>query len=256
MESALLAHVLEVVRAAPLRRRPFDHLYFEGIFPEPFYAELMAALPADPARYEPLYHKDALRPDGSTTRSTLTLEPAALAELPARARELLLACARVFGSAEVREALLARYADVLGARFGEGGEVPALEGTVKLQRDEPGYRIGIHPDTSDKVVLLQLYLAPDDSHPEMGTAIYQRAADGFAKVDTLPYRRNSGYSFARTEESWHGVEPTTVLRYSLTLNYRLKSQRLRRGFKKRFLRQVARWMRRGESRAPGPARAS
>jgi hypothetical protein len=255
MDSALLAHVLEVVRAAPLRRQPFDHLYFEGIFPEPFYAELMAALP-DASHYEPLYHKDALRPDGSTTRSTLTLAPEELAGLSERARELLLCCARVFGSAEVREALLARYGDVLGARFGAGHEVPALEGTVKLQRDEPGYRIGIHPDTSDKVVLLQLYLAPDDAHVEMGTAIYRREAGGYAKVDTLPYRRNSGYSFARTEETWHGVEPTSALRHSLTLNYRLKSQRLRRGFKKRFLRQVARWLRRGEQQAEGPLRAS
>jgi len=255
MDAELLDHVLAVVRAAPLRHEPFDHLYFEGIFPEPLYAELMGSLP-DPALFEPLYHKDALRADGSTTRSTLTLAPEPLASLPERTRELWLACARVFGSAEVREALLSRYPGVLGARFGGVAEVPALEGTVKLQRDEPGYKIGIHPDTSDKVVLLQLYLAPDDAHVEMGTAIYRRAGQGFAKIDTLPFRRNSGYSFARTEESWHGVEPTAALRYSLTLNYRLKSQKLRRGFKKRFLRQVARWMRRGGAQEPGPLRAS
>jgi hypothetical protein len=243
MESALLAHVLEVVRSAPLRSQPFDHVYFEGIFPADFYAELLAAIPGL-EHFEPLYHKDALRPDGSTTRSTFTLAPEALARLPERSRRILETCRAVFGSAELREALLARYEDVLGRRFPVERGRPAVEGTVKLQRDEPGYRIGIHPDTSDKVVLLQLYLAPDDSHPEMGTAIYRREAGGFAKVDTLPFRSNTGYSFARTEESWHGVEPIGALRHSLTLNYRLQSQRLRRGFKKRFLRQVSRFVRR------------
>jgi hypothetical protein len=241
MESALRAHVLEVVRAAPLRTEPFDHLYFEGIFPEEFYAELLAAIPG-PEYFEPLYHRDALRADGSTTRSTFTLEPGSLAQLPPRARWPLEACRGVFGSDALREALLARYEGVLRERF--RGGLPAVEGRVKLQRDEPGYRISIHPDTSDKVVLLQLYLAPDDAHTEMGTAIYRREGEGFAKVDTLAFRRNSGYSFARTEASWHGVDPIGALRHSLTLNYRLQSQRLRRGFKKRFLRQLSRWMRR------------
>lgn len=250
MESALLDHVLGVVRAAPLRSQPFDHLYFEGIFPEAFYAELLAAIPG-PEHFEPLYHKDAVRPDGSTTRSTLTLEPAVLEKLPASARRNLELCRSVFGSAALRDALLARYQGVLRARFPAEQGVPALEGTVKLQRDEPGYRIGIHPDTSDKVVLLQLYLAPDDAHAEMGTAIYRREAGAFAKVDTLPFRRNSGCSFARTEESWHGVEPIGALRYSLTLNYRLQNQRIRRGFRKRILRQVRRFL-----RTVAPRRAS
>jgi hypothetical protein len=243
MESALLNHLLGVVRAAPLRRTPFLHLYFEQVFPEDFYAELLAALPRA-ERFEPLYHKDALRPDGSTTRGTFTLDAAGLAELPEHARRTLEICRDAVGSEALRDALLARYGEVMRERFPGQSEDPALEGTVKLQRDEPGYRIGIHPDTSDKVVLLQLYLPPDDAHVEMGTALYRRQDDGFTKVDTLPFRRNSGYSFARTEESFHGVEPIGALRHSLTLNYRLKSQKLRRGVKKRVLRQLTRWVRR------------
>jgi hypothetical protein len=246
--AALLDHVLGVLRSAPLRKEPFAHIYFERVFPAEFYAELMAARP-DPSRFEPLYHKDALRPDGSTTRSTFTLEAPALAPLPEAHRRTLESAAAVIGSREVQEALLARYEDVLRERFPTRWRELALEGTVKLQRDEPGYKIGIHPDTSDKVVLLQLYLAENDEHQEMGTALYRRAGEGFEKVDTLPYRVNSGYSFARTEESWHGVEPTGALRYSLTLNYRLQSQRLRRGFKKRVMRQLTRWVQRARGLA-------
>jgi len=247
-ESALLAHVLDVVRAAPLRKDPFAHIYFENVFPEAFYPELMAARP-DPSRFEPLYHKDALRPDGTTTRSTFTLAPEPLAALPDCARATLATCAAVIGSPEVREALLARYEDVLRERFPTRYKDLALEGTVKLQRDEPGYKIGIHPDTSDKVVLLQLYLAENDDHQEMGTALYRRAGEDFEKVDTLQYRVNSGYSFARTEESWHGVEPVGALRYSLTLNYRLESQKLRRTFKKRVMRQLKRFVQTARGRA-------
>ncbi|HEX5066922.1 MAG TPA: hypothetical protein VFY49_12460 [Myxococcota bacterium] len=247
-ESALLAHVLDVVRAAPLRKDPFAHIYFENVLPEAFYAELLQALP-DPSRFEPLYHKDALRPDGSTTRSTFTLAPEELAALPEASRRVLETCAAAIGSRELREALLARYEDVLRERFPTRYKDLALEGTVKLQRDEPGYKIGIHPDTSDKVVLLQLYLAPDDAHAEMGTALYRRQGQEFVKADTLAFRRNSGYSFARTEESWHGVEPVGALRYSLTLNYRLESQKLRRTFKKRVLRQLKRFVQMARGRA-------
>jgi hypothetical protein len=237
MSSALLRHVLEVVRGAPRRERPFAHQLLEGLLPADFYAELLASIP-DPQRFEPLYHKDALRPDGSTTRSTFTLEAGELAALPPPARACLEACRQAFASAELRDALFARYADVLRDRFPVSPS--GIAATVKLQRDEPGYRIGVHPDTSDKVLLVQLYLAPDDSHPEMGTALYRRDGASFAKVDTLPFRSNTGYSFARTEETWHGVEAIGALRHSLTLNYRLESQRLRRGFKKRVLRQISR----------------
>jgi hypothetical protein len=247
-ESALLAHVLDVVRAAPLRKDPFAHIYYENVLPEAFYAELLLALP-DPSRFEPLYHKDALRPDGTTTRSTFTLTPEPLAPLPEASRRTLETCAAAIGSPELRDALLARYEDVLRERFPTRYKELALEGTVKLQRDEPGYKIGIHPDTSDKVVLLQLYLAPDDAHAAMGTALYRRQGQDFAKADTLAFRRNTGYSFARTEESWHGVEPVGALRYSLTLNYRLESQRLRRTFKKRVLRQLKRFVQTARGRA-------
>jgi hypothetical protein len=247
-ESALLSHVIDVVRAAPLRKDPFAHIYFEHVLPEAFYAELLQALP-EASRFEPLYHKDALRPDGTTTRSTFTLAPEELAALPEGSRRTLETCAAAIGSRELREALLARYEDVLRERFPTRYKDLALEGTVKLQRDEPGYKIGIHPDTSDKVVLLQLYLAPDDAHAEMGTALYRRQGQEFVKADTLAFRRNSGYSFARTEESWHGVEPVGALRYSLTLNYRLESQKLRRTFKKRVLRQLKRFVQTARGRA-------
>ncbi len=251
MQRALLDHALAVVREAPLREQPFAHLYFENVFPDDFYESLLACLP-EPSRFEPLYHKDALLPNGGTTRSTFTLEPQSLATLPPESREVLEACRGAFASDRLRDALLGRYDALLRQRFASDLLDIDLEVTVKLQRDLPGYRIGVHPDTSDKVVLLQLYLARDDARPSMGTSLYRRSEDGFARVDTLPFRRNCGYSFARTDDSWHGVEPIDAERFSLTVNWRLRSHRMRRAFKKRVLRQLKRWSHR--SRARGAAR--
>ena len=246
MQRALLDHVLAVVREAPLREQPFAHLYFEDVLPDDAYESLLACLP-EPSRFEPLYHKDALLPDGGTTRSTFTLEPRALAALPPGSREVLEACRGAFASDALCGALLGRYDALLRRRFGRDFLDIDLEATVKLQRDLPGYRIGVHPDTSDKVVLLQLYLARDDTRLSMGTSLYRRSDGGFAQVDTLPFRRNSGYSFARTAESWHGVDPIGAERFSLTVNWRLRSHRLRRAFKKQVLRQLKRWSHRARA---------
>jgi hypothetical protein len=243
MGDVLLTHVLERIAAAPLRTEPFAHLYFERVFPEDFYETLLAQLP-DASLYEPLYHKDALQSDGSTTRSTYTLDDAGIARLPDSSRETLRRCADVFASEDLRDAIFARYAAVMRERFGERG-VPPLEATVKIQRDLPGYHIGIHPDTTDKVVLIQLYLAKDDAHQHMGTSLYVPAADGFERIATLPFARNTGYSFARADHSWHGVEPNVdAERISLTVNYRLRDQKLGRLLRKRVLRPLRRWVRR------------
>jgi hypothetical protein len=243
MGDALLTHVLERIAAAPLRSEPFAHLYFERVFPEDFYDALLRHLP-DPTLYEPLFHKDALRPDGSTTRSTFTLDEASIARLPEASRETLRRCAAAFASDDLRDAILGRYASVMQQRFGSAG-VPPLEATVKLQRDLPGYRIGVHPDTTDKVVLIQLYLPATDAHRHMGTSLYVQRGEGFELVATLPFARNSGFSFAKTADSWHGVEPVIdAERHSLTLNYRLRDQKLRRTLHKRVVRQLRRLGRR------------
>jgi hypothetical protein len=243
MGDALLTHVLERIAAAPLRAEPFAHLYFERVFPEGFYENLLAHLP-DASLYEPLFHKDAIQADGGTTRSTFTLDAAGIARVPEESRETLRRCADVFGSDDLRDAIFARYGAVMRERFGEQG-VPPLEATVKIQRDLPGYHIGIHPDTTDKVVLIQLYLAKNDAHRQMGTSLYVPAAEGFERVATLPFARNTGYSFARTADSWHGVEPNVdAERLSLTINYRLRDQRFGRLLRKRVLRPLRRWARR------------
>ena len=152
-------------------------------------------------------------------------------------------CAAAFGSEDLRSTIFARYPALMAERFGAAG-VPPLECTVKLQRDLPGYKIGVHPDTTDKVVLIQLYLPANDAHRHMGTSLYVPKGGGYELAQTLVFARNTGFSFAKTAESWHGVEPVIdAERHSLTVNYRLRDQKLGRMLRKRVVRQVRRFAR-------------
>ena len=42
----ILARLLRVVEATSAEHEPFSHIYFENLFPEDTYAEMMASLPA------------------------------------------------------------------------------------------------------------------------------------------------------------------------------------------------------------------
>jgi hypothetical protein len=90
-----------------------------------------------------------------------------------------------------------------------------------LTRDLDGYYISPHTDTDSKIVTVQFYLAEDDSQRGLGTTLY-RQQKRFAlrrrfwkprmtiqAVSTLPFAANSGYAFAVTRESFHGVETVT-----------------------------------------------
>jgi hypothetical protein len=106
------------------------------------------------------------------------------------------------------------------SRFGERGEWPAVSVEAQLIRHQAGYFLGPHTDLSTKLVVLLIYLPPDDSHPYLGTSLYRPKKSGvtcpdskhypfgeFVNVETAPYRRNSLLAFERSDRSFHGVEP-------------------------------------------------
>jgi len=87
-------------------------------------------------------------------------------------------------------------------------------------RDQQGYFLGPHTDSTRKVLTMILYLAQPGNHDIPGTSLYQpknlefRCAGGphythdqFDRVKTVPYRANSLFAFAKSDCSFHGVEP-------------------------------------------------
>lgn len=84
-----------------------------------------------------------------------------------------------------------------------------------LLRDSAGYKINPHTDTPAKAVTALFYL----NDAEEGTSLYRPKKNGFKskegghlprkdfiKVDTVPFKAGTMLAFARTDESFHGVE--------------------------------------------------
>jgi hypothetical protein len=107
------------------------------------YESLLAAMP-DRRFYHELSHQDAIRPDGSSIRLRMYLYPELLSRLPPRQREIwtpiappCVPAARGCPETEVRAALEDRFRKPI--------DRIAIYPVPILLRDQPGYRIGIHP---------------------------------------------------------------------------------------------------------------
>jgi Tfp pilus assembly protein PilF len=200
----VLAHMIAAYEAAPLRMSPFEHFYVEGLFPDDFYNDLLANLP-DTSSYDELAHKDAMLPNGRSSRLKFQLEVQNIKTLPEPKRSFWLDYAWVFMSDGLKFANFDKFSRKIHARV-----------NPVLFRDIAGYKILPHPDIPSKKVTTQFYLPRDNSKPHLGTCLYTKHGEdehderSFAKAGQFAFRRNSGYSFVVCESSWHGVEQTDL----------------------------------------------
>lgn len=217
---------LDLVRAvdrAVLRNTPFDHIHMENVFPADFYQEILEKLPAAD-KYHPLYHHDALRADGSSTRMRMYLYPENLWRLPRLQSSIWREIAAALCSQELESAFKRKFRTALEDRFQQEAESIPLYPVPILVRDLPGYRIGIHADVLSKAITVQFYLPSDTSQAHLGTIFHSTnkkdEADQPLAMQFLP---SSGYAFAvRRKESWHSAPTTTEAdgeRRSIMLTY-------------------------------------
>jgi hypothetical protein len=215
----ILDHWRRVIPAAPLEREPFDHVFFDGIFPEDVYETLQASFP-DKSVYEPINMKRWVNAEGVSTRDRIKLNEANLGRAPEALRGFWTAIARALTSAELKRLVFERLAGDLSLRLGCAPEaVNEREVFVgaSLTRDIEDYRIKPHPDGFPRAATMQLYLPHDDSQGDLGTSLYveeplwKRALGRrFREVKRMPFRPNSGYVFAVNslpeKKSLHGRE--------------------------------------------------
>ena len=224
-----------MVDRTPLRERPFDHIYMENVFPAGFYRALQDQLPAA-TLFHPLYHHDALQPDGSSTRRRLYLYPEALWRLPRAQRTIWSRVAAALCSPALETALKRKFRTALEDRFQQEAERIPLFPVPILLRDRPGYRIGIHADAPIKAITVQFYLPRDESQAHLGTVFHTtHKADGTDRPIAMPFLPATGYAFAvRRKESWHSVPQTAaadgerrsiILTYYIDRELKLKLQR-------------------------------
>jgi len=220
--AALAAATAYNIAAAEKRPWPYAHLMPERILPPELFAE---------ARQ--LQSLSGALDSAAATRSDNTFQGETEAERhrfmlvidshsAARGKEVSPILAKLFAVLThplVATRLIARFREELHAEF----RTDALPLTASLSyfENDPGYELLPHTDVATKVITLLIYLAEDDSHPELGTELFmlrpgiqyqggnvmhQRFRRGsFHHVATAPYRPNHGLVFAPAGNTFHGV---------------------------------------------------
>jgi hypothetical protein len=216
LASEIRDHLLAAIDRTPLESDPFPYVFIEGCFSDAIYKEILATLPVDEF-YEPLIHRDSVRPDGSSPRSQASLSEDRLSELPpGRPRTLWTAVSRATQDEVLKLALLRKLEPGIRERHDEPLESIEAWSRPALNRDVAGYRILPHPDTRAKVMSGLIYLPRSDDQIGLGTSFYvrKRRLAGFKprfdRVKTLPFRANCGVVFAVTRRSFHGRERLPV----------------------------------------------
>ncbi len=111
---------------------------------------------------------------------------------------------------------------------------PEINFNTSLVMDIGGYELRPHADDPRVILNLLFYLPFDEKGKELGTSIYipkernipksqnnnpiaRYPRDWFQLVKTFPYQPNSLFSFVRSDESFHGVEPSQNKNYTRRL---------------------------------------
>jgi hypothetical protein len=222
-QTGLGAQLARSVANAPLQTQPFEYIYMENVFTPQFYREMQAQMP-DKRVFHELQHKDALRPDGTSTRLRLWLWPELLGRLPAKQRAVWSEVTHALLSRDLQEVFLQKFAQSLEKRFKRPAHTLSFFPVPILLCDLPGYQIRIHSDVTSKAITVQFYLPADASRKHLGTVFHDgREGEAYLRTRTLPYVPASGYAFpVMPTASWHSVPQTSAAdgdRYSLMVTY-------------------------------------
>lgn len=210
-----LEHFIDRLQGAQVESDPFPHYVLDHVFPEDYYRELLRHLPPSDV-YKNLYEVTDLKLDHFRHRDQRDMDQGWTERLPPELRPFWSSFQKWFLSDDLANAVLKSFAEPLRLGIGE------KEFSVESQfiRHRAGYFLGPHSDLYTKLVVLLLYLAPDDSAEHLGTSLYRPKAAGFScpdskhypfadfiRVKTAPYRANSLLAFVRSDISFHGLEP-------------------------------------------------
>ena len=209
--------MVRLIDAAPVLETPFPHISVDGIFPPDFYAEMRRQIP-DRAFYTPITEME--RVIGNEYQERLILHLAQLGALPPAQRSFWSNLASWLAGSDLASAFAKKFAPVIERNAGKDPRQLQYGVEAMLVKDLHGYKIGPHTDIRRRAVSAMFYLPSDESYESFGTALYapmdpNRRSDGrehynfggFSKAATMPCKANSMFAFARSDVSFHGVEP-------------------------------------------------
>jgi hypothetical protein len=219
LQASPLAHFVARLRAAEVILEPYPHYYLENVFPDDYYRALLGHLPGSSV-YQNLFEVTDYKLDHFRHRDQRDLKEGWTTTLPDEIKDFWDRFSEWFLGHELAQAVLDSFAEPLRARFGEKKLWPEVSVEPQLIRHRAGYFLGPHSDLYTKIVVLLLYLAPDESGAHLGTSLYRPKNPGFTcststhypfedfiRVKTAPYKPNSLLAFMRSDVSFHGVEP-------------------------------------------------
>lgn len=214
-----LHHFVDRLREAKVVLDPYPHFCLDNILPDDYYREVLENLPANTS-YENLYEVTTLKLDHFRHRDQRDMNDGWTNDLPAQQKEFWDDFDSWFLGVDLAQAVLETFPNQMSSRFGAQNEWPAVSVESQLIRHRPGYFLGPHSDLHTKLVVLLIYLAPDESTAHLGTSLYRPKDpnfscpnsthyqfEDFVKVKTAPYKPNSMLAFFRSDVSFHGLEP-------------------------------------------------
>lgn len=217
--SSLLAHVENRLREAEVSLEPYPHYCLENVFPADYYQLLLKNLPGNDS-YENLYEVTTLKLDHFRHRDQRDMKTGWTDVLPPEQKAFWDDFDSWFLGSDLAQAVLQTFSDQMRARFGDRSDWPEVSVESQLIRHRAGYYLGPHSDLHTKLVVLLIYLAPDDRAAHLGTSLFRPKDpnftcpnsthypfEDFVKVKTAPYKPNSMLAFFRSDVSFHGLEP-------------------------------------------------
>ncbi|HKG45234.1 MAG TPA: hypothetical protein VKB02_00800 [Pyrinomonadaceae bacterium] len=211
----LLNHFIQRLQNPTVEVDPYPHFFLEHVFPEDYYDELLRHLPPTDV-YDNLYEVTDLKLDHFRHRNQRDMDAGWTECLPRDLQPFWKSFNEWFLGPEVARAVL----DSFGSQRSAWPEVSVESQFI---RHRAGYFLGPHSDLYTKLVVLLIYLAPDNSAEHLGTSLYRPKDPSFScpnskhypfedfiRVKTAPYKPNSLLAFMRSDISFHGLEPLSA----------------------------------------------
>ena len=207
-----LSHLINRLQTATVDLDPFPHFYLENVFPAGYYQELLRNLPATDV-YDNLYEVTDLKLDHFRHRNQRDMNSGWTDRLPPDLQPFWNSFNEWFLGPDLAHAVLSSFRS-------QRSSWPEVSVESQFIRHRAGYFLGPHSDLYTKLVVLLIYLAPDNSAEHLGTSLYRPKDpsfrcpgskhypfEDFIRVKTAPYRSNSLLAFMRSDISFHGLEP-------------------------------------------------
>lgn len=207
-----LEHFCRSLARARVQLDPFPHFYLENVFPDDYYRELLRNLPSTGV-YDNLYEVTDLKLDHFRHRNQRDMDAGWTERLPVELQPFWKSFNEWFLGPELARAVLDSFSS-------QRSSWPEVSVESQFIRHRAGYFLGPHSDLYTKLVVLLIYLAPDNGAEHLGTSLYRPkdasfscaeskhyAFEDFIRVKTAPYRPNSLLAFMRSDISFHGLEP-------------------------------------------------